>query len=187
MRVMQQSTTQPTPATATREQIREQVRQTVQDANQAARDAVQAARDASQAAHDANNNFPAIPPVPPVPPIPAIPATPQFGGFYTGQNDNPGADGIPPQVVDISIAFFIVCAVMVIGWPISRALGRRIESRGTRPGLGAGSAEQLQRIEQAVDAMSIEIERISESQRFMARLQGSNPPVADALGMKISP
>jgi hypothetical protein len=31
--------------------------------------------------------------------------------------------------------------------------------------------EQLQRIEQAVDAMAIEVERISESQRFMAKLQ----------------
>ena len=36
--------------------------------------------------------------------------------------------------------------------------------------------EQLQRIEQAVDAMAIEIERISESQRFMAKLQANATP-----------
>jgi hypothetical protein len=32
-------------------------------------------------------------------------------------------------------------------------------------------SEQLERIEQAVEAMSIEIERISESQRFLTKLQ----------------
>ena len=78
---------------------------------------------------------------------------------------------IPPQAVDISIAFFIMIAVMVVGWPIARAFGRRIERRGQVATLDAGTMEQLQRIEQAVDAMSIEVERISESQRFMARLQ----------------
>jgi hypothetical protein len=78
---------------------------------------------------------------------------------------------IPPQAVDISIAFFIMVAVMVVGWPIARAFGRRIERRGQVASLDAGTMEQLQRIEQAVDAMSIEVERISESQRFMARLQ----------------
>ena len=36
---------------------------------------------------------------------------------------------------------------------------------------GVGVADQLQRIEQAVDAVAIEVERISESQRFLARLQ----------------
>jgi hypothetical protein len=78
---------------------------------------------------------------------------------------------IPPQAVDIAIAFFIMVAVMVVGWPIARAFGRRIERRGQVASLDAGTMEQLQRIEQAVDAMAIEVERISESQRFMARLQ----------------
>jgi len=78
---------------------------------------------------------------------------------------------IPPQVVDISIAFFIMIAVMVVGWPIARAFGRRIERRGQVATLDPGTMEQLQRIEQAVDAMAIEVERISESQRFMAKLQ----------------
>jgi hypothetical protein len=81
---------------------------------------------------------------------------------------------IPPQAVDISIAFFIMIAVMVVGWPIARAFGRRIERRGQVAMLDAGTMDQLQRIEQAVDAMAIEVERISESQRFMARLQNES-------------
>jgi hypothetical protein len=82
--------------------------------------------------------------------------------------------GIPPQAVDLAIGFFITCAVMVIGWPIARAFGRRIEGRGGQAAApDPGVADQLQRIEHAVDAMAIEVERISESQRFMAKLQTS--------------
>ncbi len=78
---------------------------------------------------------------------------------------------IPPQAVDIAIGFFITCAVIIVGWPISRALGRRFERRGAPPALEAGMTDQLQRIEQAVEAIAIEVERISESQRFLAKLQ----------------
>ena len=78
---------------------------------------------------------------------------------------------IPQQAVTIALGFFAMIAVMVVGWPIARAFGRRIERRGQVAALDAGTMEQLQRIEQAVDAMAIEVERISESQRFMARLQ----------------
>jgi small-conductance mechanosensitive channel len=82
---------------------------------------------------------------------------------------------IPPQAVDIAIGFFITCAVIIVGWPISRALGRRFERRGAPPALEAGMTEQLQRIEQAVEAVAIEVERISESQRFLAKLQEKSP------------
>lgn len=36
------------------------------------------------------------------------------------------------------------------------------------------AAEQLRRIERGVDAMAVEVERISELQRFMARLQSQS-------------
>ena len=79
---------------------------------------------------------------------------------------------IPPQMVDMTVAFCIMLAVIIIGLPLARAFGRRIERRGAPAALpDPAIAGQLQRIEQAVDAMSIEIERISESQRFLAKLQ----------------
>ena len=90
---------------------------------------------------------------------------------YTSQPPDFPRPEIPPQAVDIAIGFFVTCAIMVIGWPISRALGRRFERRGATPVVDAGLADQLQRIEQAVEAVAIEVERISESQRFLARLQ----------------
>ncbi|MEO7712324.1 MAG: hypothetical protein ABIV10_05345 [Gemmatimonadaceae bacterium] len=92
-------------------------------------------------------------------------------------------DVIPPQVVDISIAFFIMVAMILIGWPLARAMGRRLERRADAPALpDPAMSGQLQRIEQAVEAMSIEIERISESQRFMAKLQNGATPERSALG-----
>jgi cation transport ATPase len=78
---------------------------------------------------------------------------------------------IPGEAVDIAIGFFVTCAVIIVGWPISRALGRRFERRGAPPALEAGVTDQLQRIEQSVEAIAIEVERISESQRFLAKLQ----------------
>jgi hypothetical protein len=82
-------------------------------------------------------------------------------------------DMIPPQAVDIAMGFFTMCAVMVVGWPLARAFGRRIERGGKAAAVAGVPSEQLQRIEQAVESMAIEVERISESQRFMAKLQGA--------------
>ena len=90
---------------------------------------------------------------------------------FTIQPPDMPRPAIPGEAVDIAIGFFITCAVMVVGWPISRALGRRFERRGATPVLESGMTEQLQRIEQAVDAIAIEVERISESQRFLTKLQ----------------
>jgi DNA polymerase III gamma/tau subunit len=99
--------------------------------------------------------------------------------FTTQPVNFPSPPVIPSQAVDISIAFFITCAVIVVGWPISRALGRRFEKRGSTPMLDASVADQLQRIEQAVEAVAIEVERISESQRFLARLQEKSPSTVE--------
>ena len=48
--------------------------------------------------------------------------------------------------------------------------------------LGAPNVdERLYRIEQAVDAMAIEIERMAESQRFTTRILAERLPAAEAL------
>lgn len=45
----------------------------------------------------------------------------------------------------------------------------------------AGVDERLYRIEQAVDAMALEIERMAESQRFTAKLLAERLPTPEAL------
>ena len=166
---MNQSQSAPPPAQApsSNSELSRQIKQSIIDAQNAARDAQLAAQDAARASGANVGPVIAVPPVPPVPPT--------FPGAYGGDPFN-GGPSIPPQVVDISIAFFIMCAVIVVGWPLARAFGKRIERRGEVAAINPGVAEQLQRIEQAVEAVSIEVERISESQRYMARLQNSQAP-----------
>lgn len=48
---------------------------------------------------------------------------------------------------------------------------RRLDRRSVTPALGPEVAAQIGRIEQAVDTMAIEVERISEAQRYIAKLQ----------------
>ena len=146
------------PAVPSAEQIREQVRASIEAAR-----AAQA--DANIARAQGSNRRVSVGPE-------GIIVTPNEPGQPTVLIGPRAAQNmIPPQAVDISIAFFIMIAVMVVGWPIARAFGRRIERRGQVATLDTGTMEQLHRIEQAVDAMAIEVERISESQRFMAKLQ----------------
>jgi hypothetical protein len=85
----------------------------------------------------------------------------------------PGSHGPSPRQEKMMFAGFliVVMAAVVIFYPLVRAFARRLEGAGRTGGaLDTGSAERLQRIEQAVDAMAIEIERISEGQRFTTKL-----------------
>jgi hypothetical protein len=84
-----------------------------------------------------------------------------------------GSHGPSPRQEKMMFSGFIivVLAAVAIFYPLMRAFARRLEGGGRRPdAIDAGSAERLARIEQAVDAMAIEIERISEGQRFTTKL-----------------
>jgi hypothetical protein len=145
-------------ATVSRDQLREQIRQTVRQATEAA-----AAR-AAQAADRAGTQPGALA-VPPPPGTPVIAVNPfPF-------------DDIPPRVENIAISFFIMLAVIAIGLPLMRAIARRIE-RGTpvAPPLPREVSDQLQRISQSVDAIAIEVERISEGQRFTTKMLAERTP-----------
>jgi hypothetical protein len=84
----------------------------------------------------------------------------------------------PGQVTGISI----VGTIFVL-FPLSVAMARNIWRRGSRhaaPAESKESAERMERLEQAVDAIAIEIERVSEGQRFVTRLltEGSAPALS---------
>jgi hypothetical protein len=83
-------------------------------------------------------------------------------------NFNPG--DIPPQAVDISIAFFVTVAIIIIGLPIARAIARRMDRRAGPAQIPSELTSQLTQLTQAVDAIALEVERISEGQRFTTRL-----------------
>jgi hypothetical protein len=70
----------------------------------------------------------------------------------------------------IPLAGMVMVIVIVIGFPLVRAWVKRIEQGASSPKRSLESDRRLERMEQAIDAMAVEVERISESQRFMTRL-----------------
>lgn len=70
----------------------------------------------------------------------------------------------------IPLAAFAMVTVVSIGVPIARAMGRRIERAPQRLDLPPETNARLERMEQAIDAIAVEVERISEGQRFTTKL-----------------
>ena len=80
----------------------------------------------------------------------------------------------------IPLAGMFMIIVLAIGIPLVRAWGKRWEHERAHRG-DIESTQRLARIEQAIDAMALEIERISEGQRFVTRLMSDKVPERVAL------
>jgi len=111
----------------------------------------------------------------PTPPVPPRPITIHGSNGETTVIDLPAGfsarNVIPPQAVDISIAFFLTMAFIIVGLPLARAFARRMDRRASGPAQIPGElTTQLSQLNQAVDAIALEVERISEGQRFTTRL-----------------
>lgn len=145
-----------------RTELRDQIRTTIEAAQAARADAQAQARASGLAA----------------PQAPGAPVILQQPDAYIEH-------GIPPQAVDISIAFFVMTAVCIVGFPLARAFGRRIERRGvqTTAEIPPQVTAQLARIEQAVEAMSIEVERINEGQRYVTKVLAERERVKELPGL----
>ena len=74
----------------------------------------------------------------------------------------------PPEEAFVLTGMFIVIVLL----PLSIALARRIWRRGvaTITSLPAELSERLGRLEQGMDAIAVEVERIGEGQRYMTRM-----------------
>jgi hypothetical protein len=66
--------------------------------------------------------------------------------------------------------FFFTVIVIVIGLPLVRAYVRQKERTPVLTPADVERDQRLARIETAVETMAVEIERISEGQRFVTRL-----------------
>ena len=130
-----------------------------QDAREAAREAAQAARDAAREARDAaraGQELPGVPGAPGMPGAPGAPGAPKVTISKDGKTIlvdengkvtviNPeGPQGmagvpmpfepvVPPEAVTISIAFFIMLAVIIVGLPLARAIARRMDRKTAQP------------------------------------------------------
>ena len=78
---------------------------------------------------------------------------------------------IPPEAIEIVKMFFTTVAIIALGIPIIRAFTRRLERAPQPPALPSPEViDRLRRIEQSVEAVAVEVERIAEAQRFSAKL-----------------
>ena len=149
-------------AQAAQQEAQQAAREAAVTAREAARQAVRAVRDAQiEAARAGRAGQPGVV----FPPFP---------------NSGPQ---VPEGAIIISVAFFVMCAVIAIGFPIARAIARRMDRRSSAgTGTDSDTRSRLERIEQAVDAIAVEVERISEGQRFTTKVMSEmrSLPLPDA-------
>ncbi|GAC1454171.1 MAG: hypothetical protein PVSMB1_03100 [Gemmatimonadaceae bacterium] len=92
-------------------------------------------------------------------------AAPTFGGFDSDQ-----------------IMILSVLSILFVLFPLAVGVARAIWKRSSRPRAApapaAESAQRLERLEASVDAIAIEIERVSEGQRFVT---GCSPKASRVL------
>lgn len=131
---------------------------------------------------------PRAPTAPDAPGTPVVlPALPRDGGRFTitddGDNKTVTIQQVPPQLMPLArmaqeTALGLVgllAAIFILG-PFARMIARRMERRPEMRAveqhdhLVQQQMHQLEQLQQSVDAMSVEIERISESQRFQSKL-----------------
>jgi hypothetical protein len=74
-----------------------------------------------------------------------------------------------PDII-VPIGFFAMVVSIVLGVPLVRARIKERERHGAPVLQDAQAAERLARIEAAVESIAIEVERISEAQRFTTKL-----------------
>ena len=84
---------------------------------------------------------------------------------------------VAPGEVAIVAIVFGTSAATILSLAKMRMRANQQRSQLADPGVD----ERLYRIEQAVDAMAVEIERMAESQRFTARLLSERLPTTEAL------
>ena len=88
---------------------------------------------------------------------------------------------VPPRAQSVAFAFLFTIGAMVIFTPIARAIARMIDRRSERPQIPAQVTAQLTQLTQAIDSIAIEVERISEGQRFTTKLLAEQQKTAKGL------
>jgi hypothetical protein len=80
---------------------------------------------------------------------------------------------ISPFVVPITALICVATTVILV--PVARAFARRMEREPLLPSTPPEVVARLERMEQAIDSIAIEVERISEGQRFTTKLLSERP------------
>ena len=111
---------------------------------------------------------------PPLPQAPTAPDAPVVAAPSTLIPPDMPLD-VPPRLENLGYALLLMIAVIAVGKPIARSLGGLIERRALKPAMPQEFGARLERIEQGIESVSIEVERISESQRYLLKVQSPTP------------
>jgi hypothetical protein len=87
----------------------------------------------------------------------------------------------------VPIVLFSSIPVMAIGIPIARAFAKRMEREGSAQQIPADVTARLERMEHAIDSIAVEVERISEGQRFTTKLLSERTAPPPGPGAAIPP
>ena len=82
--------------------------------------------------------------------------------------------------VIVPLGFFTMVAVIVVGSPLARAFARKMNNQAIQPSVPAELQQRLKHMEQAIDSIAVEVERISEGQRFTTKLLADRHPDGQA-------
>ena len=84
-----------------------------------------------------------------------------------------------PEVA-VPLGAFVTAIVLAVGVPLARAYSRRMDAQSRNPQIPSEVAARLERMEQAIDSVALEVERISEGQRFTTKLLSEGRSASDA-------
>src|SRR5687767_6003230 len=92
--------------------------------------------------------------------------------------------GVMENIIVPLGGMFMIVAI-VLGFPIVRMMTKRIEKQSVAPPqIPADVTARLERIEQSIDAVALEVERIAEGQRFTTKLLSER--TTDRDGVRLS-
>lgn len=78
--------------------------------------------------------------------------------------------GMDPDAIAALSGVFTLFVLAPIAFAAARMMWKRATSSAPPPAMSVDASRRLERLEQGMDAIAIEIERVSEGQRFVTRL-----------------
>ena len=86
----------------------------------------------------------------------------------------------------VPLGFFAMVVAIVIGRPMVKAIAAKAEAESKQPKIPGEVMNRLERMEQSLDAIAVEVERISEGQRFTTKLLSDVRDSASAIPARSS-
>jgi hypothetical protein len=85
----------------------------------------------------------------------------------------------PAPLYAMGFGFLAMLVIIILGLPIVRAITRRMDRAPVAPVLPQSQQEQIKALRESVDRLAVEVERVSEGQRWLTRqLSGSTDTAA---------